>query len=692
MMRFYIKGVLFWVVFYFSFDPAFGQYNMPLEVIHFSTDPSQATNMVILGDGYTIEDQGKFISDAQRATADMLNQLPWSNYKENINVLAIKVVSEVSGAAMDPNNLIDNYFGSSFWSFNIERLLVAWRSHKVWSVLATNAPFFDIGVIMVNDSKYGGSGGTFAVFSTHSQATEIMIHELGHSFVNLADEYWAGQQYAGEKPNMTQNSNPETIKWRSFLNKNGVGIYPYEESPTWHRPHQNCKMRFLGRAFCDVCSHELEGKLQFLATEPDPSSPIAFFGADKLRIFNNEAISFFDLSSYAPDSWEWTFEGGTPSTSSVQNPKVIYKNQGTYTVSLKVKNGKGENVFTRTGFIHVEELEIDEIPPTVRVKNIDLYLDENGNAVIVPEDVDDGTTDDVELDRISLSKMEFDCQNLGENFVVFSAFDKSGNKATAEVLVNVIDRDKPIVKAKNCVVILDENGIGLLRPEDVDDGSFDNCGISQFKLSKSTFDCGDLGENTVIFKAVDDSGNEATAEVVITVVDKTEPIIKAKNIEIQLDENGFAKLTPENVDDGSFDNCGISKMILSKTEFGRDDAGENKVKFTVYDLNSNEASVEITVMVNIILAAENGEIPEPLKLYPNPANDIIFIEYLKSIDPQLKSIEIIDIKGRVLNEIRAFERNGNVIPIEIKGLKSGQYFIRLNTQKSVKTLRFAIVR
>ena len=133
-------------------------------------------------------------------------------------------------------------------------------------------------------------------------------------------------------------------------------------------------------------------------------------------------------------------------------------------------------------------------------------------------------------------------------------------------------------------------------------------------------------------------------------------------------------------------------MTLSKSEFGREDAGENKVIFTIKDSCSNSVSVEITVTVNIILSAEKGEISESLKFYPNPANDIVFIEYLKFIDPQLESIEIMDINGRILNDIRAFERNGNIIPIEVKGLKSGQYFIRLNSQKSVKILRFGIAR
>jgi PKD repeat protein len=613
MIKFYTKQiqVFLTLVLLFFFLQSQAQF-MPMEIIHYSGSPNEVTNMVIVGDGYTAAEQDKFIDDAKKAITGMLGQMPWRNYRNGINVYAIKVVSNVSGAAMNPNNLIDNYFGSSYWSHNIERLLVAWRSSRVFSVLFDNTPFFDIGIIVVNDPKYGGAGGNFAVFSTHSSATEIMIHELGHSFGDLADEYWAGPQYARERHNMTQDANPLTNKWRSFLNRNGIGIYPHAESPTWHRPHQNCKMRFLGRNFCDVCSHHLEERLKFLSTPEAPARPTALFGADKLEIKSTEKVKFFDLSTHNPSSWEWTFEGGTPEASNEKNPEVTYRFGGKFKVTLKAKNSSGENVYSREEFINVTGPAADITPPVIVTKNVKIELDENGEAIVCAEDIDNGTYDDVELVKISISKEKFTCE--------------------------------------------------------------------------------DIGNNKVIFKAIDSSGNESQAEVIVTVDDKIKPTIKAKDVEIFLDSDGIAYLHPSDVDDGSFDNCEISEMTLSKTEFGRGDAGENKVIFTIKDSCSNSVSVEITVKVNIILSAENGEISESLKFYPNPANDIVFIEYYKFIDPQLESIEVMDVNGRILNEIRAFERNGNVIPIEVKALKSGQYFIRLNTQKSVKILRFAISR
>jgi hypothetical protein len=210
-------------------------------------------NIVILGDGYTVSELDLFITDATNNANALFTQVPFSNYKNYFNVFLIKVPSNVSGAAMDPNNLIDNYYGSTFWYAGIERLLVPTKNSRISSVLANNFPAYDHVLMLVNSSKYGGSGGWLATSSTNSSANEIVFHELGHSFSDLADEYWAGPQYANEAINMTQETNIENLRWKNWHGEFGVGLYPHSESPTWYRPHQNCKMRYLGVPFCAVC-------------------------------------------------------------------------------------------------------------------------------------------------------------------------------------------------------------------------------------------------------------------------------------------------------------------------------------------------------------------------------------------------------------------------------------------------------
>lgn len=344
----------------------------PVEVIQYMGSPDEFLNLVILGDGYTLSEQEKLAEDARRTAAEFLAGEPFASLKDRINVFAVRVVSNQSGAAMHPSGMIDNYFGSSYWSYNIERLLVAWHTDRIYSVLHENTPFYDTGVVMVNHPKYGGSGGEFAVFSTHEWAGEIMLHELGHSLAGLSDEYWAGPEYARENTNMTQDSNPTTNRWRDFLNQNGIGIYPHMEAPQWFRPHQNCKMRHLGAPFCDVCSHKITSDVESLSGDPLPDAPIAFFSSSDVQVEAGGSVTFYDLSSYRPESWSWTFEGGDPEESNVQNPAVTYETPGQYSVRLQVSNEHGDSDLIRDGYIVVSAPVNVPVVPAAGIR-LDLY-------------------------------------------------------------------------------------------------------------------------------------------------------------------------------------------------------------------------------------------------------------------------------------------------------------------------------
>ncbi|MCL1975749.1 MAG: M64 family metallo-endopeptidase [Firmicutes bacterium] len=222
--------------------------------------------ITIMGDGFTASQQDQFIQAAQSVSQYLINFYPYSSFKNKFNIYAVKVISNVSGAAQRPNALIDNYFGSSFYFDNVtQRLLYVTYSTKVRDILNTYTPKCNMPVVLVNSTVYGGGGGTYAVSSLESSAREILVHELGHSFGGLWDEYW----YTGsEKPNMTQNSNPATNKWRHWLGYESVGIYAHAESPTWFRPHQNCEMRYLNRQFCMVCATELTKRMCQIDGEP----------------------------------------------------------------------------------------------------------------------------------------------------------------------------------------------------------------------------------------------------------------------------------------------------------------------------------------------------------------------------------------------------------------------------------------
>lgn len=238
-------------------------------------------NIAVLGDGFTTAQQSSFVSSAQSTINYLFTKSPYTEYKNYFNAYAVKVISTQSGVK-HPGTATDvtepvipvsnptNYLGSAF-DFGVHRCIYSNTTNKVAQVLAANVPDYDITYVLGNSTEYGGCGGTYAFASLNSAANEIVVHELGHSFGKLADEYWfAG---TGESPNKTQNSNTTTVKWKNWVGLNSVGVYPFTESPSWYRPHQNCEMRYLDRQFCSVCKEAIIERIHSLVSPVDSYTP-----------------------------------------------------------------------------------------------------------------------------------------------------------------------------------------------------------------------------------------------------------------------------------------------------------------------------------------------------------------------------------------------------------------------------------
>lgn len=226
--------------------------------------------LLMFGDGFTKDEQDKFYSESERIAEYVMDTSPWDEFADTIKIYALGVVSRESGAKGD--NAInqeqadadtrDTYFGASFWSGGMQRLVSVGSEGMTRARALTQEylPEADYNVIVVNSQTYGGSGGSICVASLNNESLEMMLHELGHTVADLADEYFAGASYAREYANMTAESDPEKVRWSRFIGKNGVGVYEYDNGGDgWYRPHQNCKMRFLGKQYeyCEVCKEEL---------------------------------------------------------------------------------------------------------------------------------------------------------------------------------------------------------------------------------------------------------------------------------------------------------------------------------------------------------------------------------------------------------------------------------------------------
>src|SRR5690606_13990410 len=116
----------------------------------------------------------------------------------------------------------------------------------------------------------------------------------------------------------------------------------------------------------------------------------------------------------------------------------------------------------------------------------------------------------------------------------------------------------PVVVTRNITIQLDATGNASITAADIDNGSTDACGIASMTLDKSSFDCGDVGANTVTLTVTDVNGNTESANAILTVEDITAPVVVTRNITIQLNSTGNASITAADIDNGSSDSCGIA--------------------------------------------------------------------------------------------------------------------------------------
>jgi hypothetical protein len=261
-------------------------------------------NVVILGDGFTEDELPKFSEEAKKFADFFLRYAPYNHYKNYFNFFAIPTPSKESGVTNpgnapdaypeQPVSTKDTYYGASFGS-SIHRLVTISNYSAMYNVLAYNLPSWDLVVMLVNTEYYGGSGGSIAVHTLNSAANTIGVHEIGHTFSYLSDEYWAGPQYGRESPNMTLESSPALVKWKNWLNTTNVGVFPHGmsgDAATWFKPTRaNCLMEQLDKDLCAVCREATTEKILSLVDpidsfEPDNVGPVGLAEGDNIFKIN----------------------------------------------------------------------------------------------------------------------------------------------------------------------------------------------------------------------------------------------------------------------------------------------------------------------------------------------------------------------------------------------------------------------
>ncbi|RME94591.1 MAG: hypothetical protein D6772_14375, partial [Bacteroidetes bacterium] len=239
----------------------------------------------------------------------------------------------------------------------------------------------------------------------------------------------------------------------------------------------------------------------------------------------------------------------------------------------------------------------DDRLPTANCLNPTVELDDMGDATITVADVDDNSTDACGPVQKSIDLTAFDCEDVGVQVVTLTVRDAFGNESECEASVTVEDNILPDAQCQAVLVELDAAGNGSITPAEVDNNSSDNCGIASLSLDQTDFSCAQVGDNTVTLTVTDVNGNENTCTATVTVEDNILPDAQCQAVTIQLDANGNASITTDDIDNNSSDNCGIANLTLSRTDFSCPDAGTQIVSLLVTDVNGNNNVCEATVTV-----------------------------------------------------------------------------------------------
>ena len=199
----------------------------PLITIQKTGDPETKVDFLILGDGYTAAEAKKFEADARRLTEVLFSTSPFKENRRSFNVWALCPPAAESGISRPSTGIYrDSPIGATYDAFGSERYVLTFDNRALRRA-AQFAPYEFIEVL-VNNRTYGG-GGIFNLYSTvasdNAFANYVFVHEFGHHFAGLADEYYtssvayapAADRVEPWEPNVTALLDVSTLKWRNLV-------------------------------------------------------------------------------------------------------------------------------------------------------------------------------------------------------------------------------------------------------------------------------------------------------------------------------------------------------------------------------------------------------------------------------------------------------------------------------------------
>ena len=244
--------------------------------------PDQKVDLLFLAEGYTAEEMDKFLADVKRSIGFIFTEEPFKSNRESFNIRAVKSFSEDSGTDIPGQGIWKStVMNSNFYTFGIERYMTTLDYKAVCDVAAS--AHYDQIYILVNTQKYGGGGmyNMYAISAAdNEQSQAVVVHEFGHAFAGLADEYYNSEVAYNDFFNLEVepwNPNLTTLvnfgnKWADLIGNDvpvptpaedqyleTVGVYEgggYVAKGVY-RPMIDCLMHSNDAPFCPVCQRAI---------------------------------------------------------------------------------------------------------------------------------------------------------------------------------------------------------------------------------------------------------------------------------------------------------------------------------------------------------------------------------------------------------------------------------------------------
>ena len=295
------------------------RYVFPVQDIMVNGTPESKVDIVILPEGYTAAEMSKFQQDCQNLANVFAQAEPFASHINDFNFRAVLAPSEESGVDIPASHTwVRTILNSHFYTFYIDRYCTTRNYFSVKDV-AANAPYDQI-YILVNSNQYGG-GGFYNFYSMSTagnmSSSDVIVHEFGHAFAGLADEYEEPDNPLALlynlnvepwEPNITTLVDFES-KWADLVApgtpiptpntnqyNNTVGAFEgggYLEEGMY-RPQRNCMMRNYA-PFCAVCNRTIEAMIEAHSDSPVSVKSEYVQPEPSLRVCPNPATDFIDV-------------------------------------------------------------------------------------------------------------------------------------------------------------------------------------------------------------------------------------------------------------------------------------------------------------------------------------------------------------------------------------------------------------